>query len=196
VKNMDNLTISFLEKKDISAASRVLSEAMLNVPLHIAVFQGHGVKERQLIKNMFVELLSELPGITFLARIGGQIVGVMRMKSCDGIKFSNDHTQTVDVNDLYWRKSFWHNEWARHDPSERHWHLGPVAVLPSKQGTGIGKKLLSRFCHEVDACLAPAYLETDSDKNVQFYEQFGFQVVGASDIFDVNNRYMWRHPAS
>ena len=32
-------------------------------------------------------------------------------------------------------------------------------------------------------------LETDPDKNVQFYEQFGFQVVGESDIFDVKNRY-------
>jgi ribosomal protein S18 acetylase RimI-like enzyme len=193
---LEKLKISFLEKSDISEASRVLSEAMLKVPLHIAMFQGHGEKERKIIEKMFFELLSDLPSITFLARINRQIVGVMRMKSCDGSKVSNEHAQTEDVDNLDWRKSYWHNEWARHDPLNQHWHLGPVGVLPSHQGKGIGTKLLSRFCKEVDACLAPAYLETDTDKNVRFYERFGFQIVEETEIFDVKNRYMWRHPVT
>ena len=45
---------------------------------------------------------------------------------------------------------------------------------------------------EVDACLAKAYLETDLDKNIRFYEKFGFKVVSESKIFDVENRYMLR----
>jgi GNAT superfamily N-acetyltransferase len=169
---------------------------MLKVPLHIAVFQGQGEKERKIIKKMFFELLSDLPGITFLARINRQIVGVMRMKSCDGSKVSNEHVPTEDVNNLDWRKLYWHNEWARHDPLNQHWHLGPVGVLPSHQGKGIGTKLLNRFCQEVDACSAPAYLETDTDKNVRFYERFGFEVVNETQIFDVKNRNMWRSPVS
>ena len=191
---METCRIAFLEKSSISEASRVLSEAMLKNPLHIAVFQGHGEKERKRIEEMFFELLSDLPGITFLAWINRQIVGVMRMKSCDGKKVSNEHAQTVDENNLDWRKSLWHNEWARHDPSNRHWHFGPIGVLPSHQGKGIGTKLLSRFCKEVDACLSPAYLETDTDKNVRFYERFGFEVVEETEIFDVKNSYMWRNP--
>ncbi len=193
---MEKLKISFLEKSDISEASRVLSEAMLKNPLHIAVFQGHGEKERKIIEKMFFELLSDLPGITFLAWINRQIVGVMRMKSCDGRKVSNEHAQIDDVDNLDWRKSYWHNEWARHDPLNQHWHLGPVGVLPSHQEKGIGTKLLSRFCQEVDACLSPAYLETDTDKNVQFYERFGFEVAKETKIFDVINRYMWRPAVS
>jgi ribosomal protein S18 acetylase RimI-like enzyme len=51
---------------------------------------------------------------------------------------------------------------------------------------------MERFCKEVDACLAKAYLETDLDKNVHFYEKFGFKVVSESKIFDVKNRYMLR----
>ena len=175
---MEQLKISFLEKSDISDASRVLSEAMLNVPLHIAVFQGHGEKERKMIEKMFFELLSGLPGITFLARTNRQIVGVIRMKSCDGRKVPDAHSQTEDVNNLYWRKSYWRREWARNDPLDQHWHLGPVGVLPSHQGTGFGTKLLSRFCQEVDACFAPAYLETDTDKNIQFYEVRGLYEKG------------------
>jgi ribosomal protein S18 acetylase RimI-like enzyme len=193
---MEKLKISFLEKSNIQEASRILSEAMLNVPLHIAVFHGHGEKERKLIEKMFFELLSDLPGITFLAKMNRQIVGVMRMKTCNGSKISNEHAQREDVANLDWRKSYWHSEWARHDPSDQHWHLGPVGVLPSYQGKGIGSKLLSRFCQEVDACLSPAYLETDSDKNVRFYERFGFKAVNESEIFNVRNRYMWRQPSS
>lgn len=193
---MEKFSITFLEKCDISESSRVLSEAMLKVPLHIEVFQGHCEKERKLIEKMFFELFSDLPGITFLARMNRQIVGVMRMKSCNGSKVSNELTQTGDVTNLDWRKSYWHNEWARHDPLDQHWHLGPVGVLPSHQGKGIGTKLLSRFCQDVDECLSPAYLETDTDRNVRFYERFGFEVVKETEIFDVKNRYMWRPPVS
>ena len=52
--------------------------------------------------------------------------------------------------------------------------------------------LMERFCKEVDACKAEAYLETDVDKNVHFYEKFGFKVVSESEIFNVKNRYMLR----
>ena len=190
---METCQISFLEKSNISEASRVLSEAMLKVPLHIAIFQGHGEKERKIIEKMFVELLNDLPGITFLARVNQQIVGVLRMKSCTGSKVTNEQAQADGVNNLDWRRSFWRNEWARQDPLNQHWHLGPVGVLPSHQGKGIGTKLLRRFCKEVDACIAPAYLETDTDRNVRFYERFGFQVVEETEIFDVKSYYMWRH---
>ena len=193
---MEKISISFIEQNDIAESAKVLSEAMLNVPLHIAVFQGHGEKERSLIEKMFFDLFSELPGITLLAKINGQIVGAMRMKSCMGRQVSDESAQTGDVSDLDWRQSIWHNEWARHDPPDQHWHLGPVGVLPAHQGKGIGTKLLSRFCQEVDSCLAPAYLETDSDKNVRFYKRFGFEVIRETEIFDVKNRYMWRPPAS
>ena len=193
---MEKFSITFLEKSDISESSRVLSEAMLTVPLHMAIFQGHGEIERKIIENIFFNLLRDLPSITFLARINRKIVGVMRMKSCSGSKVTNEYAQTEDITNLEWRKSYWQNEWARHDPLDQHWHLGPVGVLPSQQGKGIGTKLLNRFCQEVDSCLSPAYLETDTDKNVRFYERFGFEVVKETDIFDVKNRYMWRPPTS
>ena len=185
---VETYRISFLQKSDISEASAVLGEAMLRVPIHIAIFQGQGEKERKVIQKLFFELLTNLPGITFLATIGTQIVGVMRMKSCDGSTVSAEHGQTEKVNNLEWRKSYWRNEWARQDPLDQHWHLGPVGVLPSHQGKGIGTKLLERFCKEVDACQAPAYLETDSDKNVRFYERFGFEVIEETKIFNVTNR--------
>ena len=189
---MGNVQISFMEKSDIQKSAYVLSCAMLDNPLHVAVFQGNGEKERREIEKMFCELLIELPGIVFLAKEKQNIIGVMRMKSCQGRKVADVPKDTIDDNDIGWRKSLWHREWGRHDPIEQHWHLGPIGVRPSHQGSGIGTMLMERFCREVDACYAKAYLETEGDKNVRFYEKFGFKVVRESEIFDVKNRYMLR----
>ena len=189
---MDSLKLSFMEKNDIQESARVLSFAMLNNPLHVAVFQGKGEKERIEIEKMFCELFIELPGIVFLAKEKQNIIGVMRMKSCKGRKVADVPKNAKEENDIRWRKSVWHTEWGRHDPLEQHWHLGPIGVLPTHQGSGIGSILMERFCKEVDACQAKAYLETDLDKNVRFYEKFEFKVVSESEIFGVKNRYMLR----
>jgi ribosomal protein S18 acetylase RimI-like enzyme len=59
----------------------------------------------------------------------------------------------------------------------------------------VGTALMARFCHEVDARLAAAYLETDQSRSVRFYQRFGFQVVDEVDIFEVKNYFMWRPPS-
>jgi len=189
---MRNLEICLMEQNDVRQSAEILSIAMLNNPHHIAVFQGNGEKERLVIEKMFLDLFKNLPGVVFLAKDNQKIVGVMRMKSCVG-KAIDDSDVVKDENDLDWRKSVWFREWAKHDPLEQHWHLGPVGVLPNHQGLGIGTILMERFCKEVDACMAKAYLETDSDKNVRFYKKFGFKVVSESEIFGVKNRYMLRY---
>jgi len=189
---MNDINISLMENIDLQESARVLSVAMLNNPLHDAVFQGQGEKERLEIEKMFNDLFLQLPGIVFLAKEKQNIIGVMRMKSCQGSKATDDPKESKDENDIGWRKSVWHTEWARRDPLEQHWHLGPIGVLPSHQGSGIGSLLMERFCREVDACSAKAYLETEGDKNVRFYKKFGFEIISKSIIFNVENRYMER----
>jgi ribosomal protein S18 acetylase RimI-like enzyme len=184
--------ISQMERKDLPEAARVLCEAMRFNPLHVAVFQSRDENARRRIEQMFLELFSELPGVTFLARRHGKIVGVMRMKSCEGRRPSAEVRAKKDLTNISARKSHWQNVWARHDPSDPHWHLGPIGVVPEYQRRGIGTVLLQRFCREVDACGAPAYLETDLPANVLFYEKHGFQVLGREDIFGVSNFFMWR----
>ncbi|THB64705.1 MAG: N-acetyltransferase [Desulfovibrio sp.] len=189
---MDSIQLTFMEHSDIPACARVLSEAMLSNPLHEAVFLGTGERERRLIEGMFLDLFSALPAIVYVAKEKSRIVGVMRMKSCQGRPIPDVAQNPEDETDPAWRKSVWHAEWARRDPSEQHWHLGPIGVLPPHQGTGVGSLFMQRFCAEVDACGATAYLETDLTKNVRFYEKFGFRLIEESDIFGVTNRYMTR----
>lgn len=189
---MKDITISFMEVSDLQESASVLSVAMLDAKLHVAVLQGKSENERREIEKMFCDLFTHLPGIVFLAKEKQNIIGVMRMKSCEGYTPVDTPKAPIDENDIEWRKSVWHKEWAKHDPKGQHWHLGPIGVLPSHQGLGIGSMLMARFCKEVDACMAEAYLETDVDKNVHFYEKFGFKIISESKIFGVKNRYMLR----
>ena len=189
---MHDFNISLMQNNDIQESAKVLSLAMLNNPLHLAVFMGNDENARLEIEKMFYELLTALPGIVFLAKEHRTIIGVMRMKSCVGSEVVDPSNAFKGENSVRWRKSVLDREWANHDPLEQHWHLGPIGVLPSYCGMGIGSRLMQRFCTEVDACCAKAYLETDLDQNVRFYKKFGFEIISKSTIFDVENRYMER----
>jgi ribosomal protein S18 acetylase RimI-like enzyme len=181
-----------MEKGDIEKSARVLSISMLDNPMNVAVFQNSNENSRIEIENNFIKLLSEKPGIVFIAKEKQKIIGIMRMYSCSGKDAVNDKTESKDENNIDWRREVWLNEWARQDPKDQHWHLGPIGVLPTHQGVGIGSMLMERFCSEVDACMANAYLETDKDVNVKFYKKFGFKTISDSIIFGVKNHYMLR----
>ena len=189
---MSAYRISFMENNDLYESARVLSIAMRDNPLHIAVFEAHGENERLEIEQMFIELFTKRPGIVFLAKENDKVVGVMRMNSCVGKKFEIDSEELKAQKENKDRKSVWFSEWALRDPKEQHWHLGPIGVLPTHRRSGIGTAFMKRFCKEVDKCGAKAYLETDMDANVCFYEKFGFEIISTSDIFGVENRYMTR----
>ncbi len=188
----NTFNISLMELHDINECARVLSIAMLNNPLHVAVLRGNGESHRVIIEKMFIDLFNKRPGITFVAKEDNKIVGVMRMKSCCGSTPEDNFEKQKQDNSVKYRIAFWHREWALRDPGEQHWHLGPIGVLPSNRGLGLGSRLMELFCQEVDKCSAKAFLETDLDENVLFYKKFGFKIVSTSNIFDVESRYMAR----
>lgn len=57
-----------------------------------------------------------------------------------------------------------------------HWYLSAIGVEPSRQGRGIGGALLDPVLARADADRLPCYLETQSERNVRFYEKRGFKV--------------------
>jgi ribosomal protein S18 acetylase RimI-like enzyme len=94
------------------------------------------------------------------------------------------------------RVAQWGSRWSRYDPSEVHWHLGPVAVDLPMQGKGIGTALLRQFSAQMDAEQSVAYLETDKAENVPFYNRFRFDVASQDEVLGVNNWFMIRSPQS
>jgi ribosomal protein S18 acetylase RimI-like enzyme len=59
---------------------------------------------------------------------------------------------------------------------EPHWYLGTLGVDPLAQRRGVGSALLGAWLTGVDRGPLPAYLETDRESNLAFYERFGFRV--------------------
>jgi GNAT superfamily N-acetyltransferase len=59
----------------------------------------------------------------------------------------------------------------------QHWYLMALGVAPSRQGRGLGRALLQPILTRADAEQVPCYLETFTERNVQFYQKLGFTVV-------------------
>jgi len=62
-------------------------------------------------------------------------------------------------------------------PKEPHWYLSILSISPESQGKGHGSALMRPGLERIDAGGAPAYLETQRERNVGFYERFGFELV-------------------
>jgi len=82
-------------------------------------------------------------------------------------------------------------------PHEPHWYLAILGVGPAGQGRGFGSHLMQPMLERCDSEGVPAYLETDTERNVQLYERHGFRVTeefplpgGGPPVW-----LMWRAPA-
>lgn len=71
-----------------------------------------------------------------------------------------------------------HGEYA----SEPHWYLFAIGVAPELQGRGLGTALIREGLQRADEVGCPSYLETSSERNVPYYERFGFRVVGEAPL--------------
>ena len=65
---------------------------------------------------------------------------------------------------------------------EQHWYLWALGVDPPRQGQSIGGMLLLPVLAQADADGLPCYLETENERNVPFYQKYGFQVVSEGEI--------------
>jgi GNAT superfamily N-acetyltransferase len=86
----------------------------------------------------------------------------------------------------------------RRDVPRPHWYLSVLGVEPEVQGRGIGGLLIRPILERCDAAGLPAYLETQKQRNVPFYERHGFRVAVEVDEPTSGIRFwtMLREPAS
>ena len=75
-----------------------------------------------------------------------------------------------------------------------HWYLLAIGVEPSRQGEGMGGALLESVLSLADADGTSCYLETQTKRNVKFYERHGFAVTSVGEPRGLRVWTMLRKP--
>jgi ribosomal protein S18 acetylase RimI-like enzyme len=202
MKAFSSLTLRELQWAELEGAARLLSRGMCDNPANVRAFGRqdagrrsralarffrpvlHGLYKRGLIVGAFRNGM--LAGVSCMARPGGcQPATFEKLRMLPSVIVGNPLGTTLRV-------LTWTGEWARRDPAETHWHLGPLAFDPHLQRQGIGQAMLADFCTRMDEDRACAYLETDKFENVGFYELFGFTVTAKAEVLGIPNWFMSR----
>jgi len=63
-----------------------------------------------------------------------------------------------------------------------HYYLWGLVADPNAQRKGVGTALLKTLTDKADAENMPVYLETHEEKNVTYYERFGFKLIHSATI--------------
>jgi ribosomal protein S18 acetylase RimI-like enzyme len=84
-----------------------------------------------------------------------------------------------------------------HPTTPPHAYLWFLGVTPAAQGHGVGSRLLKVGTDRLDAQRLPAYLETQTERNVGLYRRHGFNVISEHRARpDAPPMWsMWREPA-
>jgi GNAT superfamily N-acetyltransferase len=197
-----DVTVRDLAPEEHGAAAALLSRAMSDNPINVAVYGDDRPRRERRVHRLFETLFRVVTAQTPLTALdGGRIVAVAgiappgacqpgpreRLKFLPGIVALGPPTAT--------RVLRWLNAWAAEDPATEHSHFGPFGVEPALQGRGIGTQVLHEYCRGLDEVGLVGYLETDKEVNVRLYQRFGFEVVGESTVLGVRCWYQ-RRPAS
>ena len=183
-------------------AARVIASGMVDDPIQRSI---HGPDISARLRGMelaFGATLRETERPTLGAWEDGELLGAASYGppgSCPPPEERREAlSQAVADLPLPARTNFhaWRANWGAHDPAEPHWHLGPFAVRADAQAKGIGSRLLEAFLELVDKHEGKAYLETDTARNVRFYERFGFEPAGRDEVLGVECTFMSRRPNS
>ena len=193
--------IRTLQQASIPAAARLLARSMADNPLHQRVFGSDTARLEPLLEAAFARLLRRQmrTGVVFGAYEGDALVGVAAMVPpghCQpglGEKLAMlPIVARAGALRRLPRIRRWLQVWARHDPQFEHWHLGPAAVDRTRQGQGIGTRLMAAICNRLDQEQRIGYLETDKPDNVRLYRRGGFEVVAEQPVLGVTNWFMQR----
>jgi GNAT superfamily N-acetyltransferase len=197
-----SVTLRELQRDELSEAARLLGRSMRDNPANVRAFGIPDIERRCLaLTRFFVPVLSGLyqrgliigafregtmVGVCGLARPGlCQPTALEKLSVIPRVILGNPPSTPLRV-------LRWVGEWARRDPLEPHWHMGPVAVDYLLQGQGIGGAMLADFCARMDHSRMLSYLETDKSENVRFYQKFGFTVIAETEVLGVPNWFMCR----
>ena len=198
---LDGIEVGDLQPGEVEELLGVIVRGMQDNPAHAAAFGRDPARRERSMRRLFGAMAKDtnrLRNMMVARDSEGTIVGVcgaMPPGECQPTArqaLSMVPSLILLGPGASGRTMRWLGAWGRQDPDHRHWHLGPVAVDRHLQGMGIGSMLMRVFCARMDAAGEEAYLETDREINVRFYERFGFRTTAKENVLGTPNWFMTR----
>ncbi len=192
-RTVASLEVIPLPPSRLAAAAAVATRAFLDDPLYTYMVPDDAERERCLGGYMeaffdFVHLYGEIqtaPGLSGVAcwlspwkakPVLWQVVRTGFAVPRAVLRFSKDARARLGDLATYLNKA--HGQAVR----GRHWQLVVLAVDPPMQGRGVGTQLIQPGLRRADAEGLPCYLDTQNDRNVRFYERFGFELASEGEV--------------
>ena len=188
---MGDPTVSPLTRRDIAPAGRALARAFQDDPLlrFLEPREAHRRRWLPALHGAHVRMTlgigrvygvrddaGEVAGAICLAPPGTYPPGALRSAELVAGVMMQPTTPPPRLRDLI-RGARYVMPLARLHPKLPHWYVVMVGVAPELQGLGAGRALMGRAIDLAEADGLPLYLETQTEKNVRFYESRGFEVV-------------------
>lgn len=186
---------------DRPALERTLAAAFMDDPVAVWATPRDELRQRTLGRFFGTQLGHKLPAgfvYTDEARTGAAIWAPPKT------------WRTTPLQDLQLMRAFAHpRHWPRapivaygllaleraHPPEPPHFHLATLGVAPTRQGQGLGSRLMRPVLELCDSDGIPAYLESSKESNIAFYARHGFRVMGEISLPRGPTMWaMWREP--
>lgn len=190
-----------LHAGELPAAAGAAARALQDDPATVACYGDDPLVRLAATYGMFVELFERVTVPQYGAVVGKcvlAVAGVLPPGTCVGTLMAPYVATTLaspvpPPGDPARAMVLWAT-WAAHDVPEEHWHIGPVGVEPGYQGAGIGGAVMAALCAELDGRGGVGWLETNKERNLRFYADLGFELVGEAEALGVPNWFMRRDP--
>lgn len=181
-----DVAVRHLDRREITAASRLLGEAFAADPF-IGYFLTDARRRRLAFPSFFRAVLHELVpvGGVYASEVDGALAGVAAWLPPSAPQPSSwarlrARASTVCFRTLFPRASVpllaGFEELGAHHPLEPHWYLAFVGVEAGLQGRGVGRTLLAPVLRHADADGTVCYLETPFPRTHAFYRRLGFEI--------------------
>lgn len=188
---------------DIPALGRMLARAFAEDPVAVWSSPRPGPRPRMLERFHTARLRHLLPYGEVWTSAGGETAALWAPPDAWKTTLRQDLELTTCMLTprLFWRgplvgRGLFAVE-RQHPPHPPHWYLAVVGTDPAAQGRGLGTAVLEPVLSQCDRDGVAAYLESSSERNLDYYARFGFRTTKALQLPRGPRMWpMWRQPRS